>query len=143
QQPERPKVRAIQHIKDNLYWIPGGEVRERSTWTGGNTGVFVTEQGVVLIDTMLPGNGKGILEQVKSITDKPVIAIIHTHPHLDHTGSDPEFPATVEFIAQENTRADMAVLPAFQGEKAQFLAKKTFKDKMSLFTGKDRIDLYY
>ena len=143
QQTERPKVRVIQHIKDNLYWIPGGEVRDRATWTGGNTAVFITGQGVVLVDTMFPGNGQGILDQVKTVTNKPVIAIIHTHPHLDHTGGDPDFPSGIEFIAHENTRADMAALSAFQGEKAQVLAKKTFKDKMSLFSGKDRIDLYY
>src|ERR1019366_8273377 len=71
----RPKVRPIQHIKDNLYWISGGDLSDRPTWTGGNTGVFVTQQGAVVIDAMLPNNGAGIIEQVKSITDKPIIMI--------------------------------------------------------------------
>ena len=143
QQAERPKVRLIQHIKDNLYWIPGGEVRDRATWTGGNTAVFVTSQGVVLVDTMFSGSGAGIIEQVKTVTDKPITTIIHTHPHLDHTGGDQDFPNSVEFVAQENTKSDMAALPAFQGDKAKVLARKTFKDRMSMFEGKDRIDLYF
>jgi glyoxylase-like metal-dependent hydrolase (beta-lactamase superfamily II) len=37
----------------------------------------------------------------------------------------------------------MARMDQFKGENAAFLPKKTFKDKMSLLAGKDRIDLYY
>ena len=37
----------------------------------------------------------------------------------------------------------MAKMDAFKGDKAQFLPKKTFKDKLTLGSGKDRIDLYY
>jgi cyclase len=32
---------------------------------------------------------------------------------------------------------------SFKGESAKYLPKKTFKEKMTLGTGKDRIDLYY
>src|SRR5690349_23214733 len=55
-------IQAIKKISDKLYWIPGA---------GGNTGVYLTEKGVVLVDTKNPNNGPGILEQVKSVTDKP------------------------------------------------------------------------
>src|SRR5262249_60610234 len=34
-------------------------------------------------------------------------------------------------------------MDAFKGEKAQFLPKKTYKDKLTLGAGKDRVDLYY
>ena len=44
---------------------------------------------------------------------------------------------------QENTKANMEKMEAFQGDKAQFLPKKTYKDKLSLGKGKDQIDLYY
>ena len=37
----------------------------------------------------------------------------------------------------------MAKMDAFKGDKAQFLPKRTYKDKLSLGSGKDRIDLYY
>ena len=37
----------------------------------------------------------------------------------------------------------MEKMDAFKGEKAQFLPKKTFKDKLSIGSGKDRIDMYY
>lgn len=138
-----PKLRQIQHIKDNLYWIPGGDVRDRANWTGGNIGVFVTEQGVVLVDTGFSGNGEAIREQVKTVTDKPVIMIINTHTHGDHNGSNNEFPADIQFVAHENTKTNMQGMPQFQGQNAKYLPNKTFNDKMSLFSGKDRIDLYY
>jgi DNA-binding beta-propeller fold protein YncE len=62
------------------------------------------DNGVVLIDTKYAGWGQEILDKVKTVTDKPVTTIINSHTHGDHTGSNTFFPATVEFIAQENTR---------------------------------------
>lgn len=159
----RAKVRAIQRVRDNLYWIPasdrntypipgsGYDASARTLTTGGNTAVFVADSGVVLVDTMNPGSGAEILAQVKSVTPKPVTMIINTHTHYDHAGSNTEFPASVEFVAHENTRANMAKpecppvthCQAFKGENAKYLPKRTYKDRMSLLGGKDRIDLYH
>jgi glyoxylase-like metal-dependent hydrolase (beta-lactamase superfamily II) len=146
-----PAVRDIQKVRDNLYFISGGDTYDRGTWTGGNSAVLVTDRGVVLVDTMLPKSGRGILDRIKSVTDKPVITIINTHTHYDHSGSNTEFPATVEFVAHENTRANMAKptcepvtnCDAFKGENAKYLPKRTYKDRLSLMSGKDQIDLYY
>jgi glyoxylase-like metal-dependent hydrolase (beta-lactamase superfamily II) len=113
--------------------------------------VLVGDKGVVLVDTMLSGAGRGILAQIKSVTDKPLTMIINTHTHFDHTGSNTEFPSTVEFVAHENTRANLARekcepvtnCGTFKGENAKYLPKRTYKDKLTLFGGKDQIDLYY
>src|SRR5206468_1799758 len=83
--------------------------------------------GVVRVDTKYPGYGKPILDQVKSITSKPVTTIVNTHTHNDHTGGNTEFPKTVEFVVQENTRANMARMDHFKGEGAAYLPKRTFK----------------
>ena len=112
-------------------------------FTGGNIGVLVTDAGVVLVDTKLPGYGPDILARIKKVTDKPVTMVINTHTHGDHTGSNEGFPATVDFVAHENTKTNMMKMDAFKGDKAQFLPKRTYKDKMSLASGKDRIDLFY
>jgi glyoxylase-like metal-dependent hydrolase (beta-lactamase superfamily II) len=69
--------------------------------------------------------------------------IINTHTHGDHTGSNEFFPATVDIVAHENTKANMAKMDAFKGDKAKFLPKRTYKDKLTLGSGKDQIDLYY
>jgi glyoxylase-like metal-dependent hydrolase (beta-lactamase superfamily II) len=121
-------------MADTLYMIPGA---------GGNTAVFITANGVVLVDTKLANNGQAILDQVKTVTNKAVTHIINTHTHGDHTGSNEFFGATVETVVQENTKANMEKMDAFKGDNAKFLPKKTFKDTLTLGSGKDRIDLYY
>jgi glyoxylase-like metal-dependent hydrolase (beta-lactamase superfamily II) len=136
QQQQRPPAQLeIQNVKDNLYIITGG---------GGNTAAFITEKGVVVVDTKLPNNGPGILEKIKSVTPKPVIMVINTHTHGDHVGSNSAFTGAVEFIAHENCKAGMEKMPAFQSEDGKkFLPGKTYKDKLSLLSGADKIDLYY
>ena len=69
--------------------------------------------------------------------------IINTHAHGDHTGSNEFFPTSVEIIAQENTRLNMDKLDAFKGVKVNYLPKLMFKEKMTIGSGKDRVDLYY
>src|SRR3989442_2938473 len=135
-----PSAIRLEKIKDALYIITGGR-QEASV--SGNTTVFIANSGVVLVDTKYPGYGKAILDQIKSVTDKPVTLIINTHTHADHTSGNSEFPRTVDFVAHENTRTNMARMDQFKSENAAFLPKKTFKDRMSLLAGKDRIDLYY
>jgi cyclase len=128
------KTVELQKIKDNLYLVTGG---------GGNTAVFITDLGVVIVDTKLPGWGQPLLDKIKTVTSKPVVTIINTHAHADHTGSNEFFGTAVEIIAQENTRANMDRMDAFKDEKVNYLPKLMFKERMSIGAGKDKIDLYY
>ena len=130
-----PPVGAIEKVSGNVYMVPG---------QGGNTAVYVAQNGVVLVDTKLANNGQAILDQVKAVTDKPITHIVNTHTHGDHTGSNQFFPATVEIVVQENTAANMQKMPVFQdAANKNGLADTTFKDKKTLLSGKDAIDLYY
>ena len=130
-----PPPGPIEKVADNLYMIPGA---------GGNSGVFITANGVVLVDTKNPNNGQLILDQIKTVTDKPITHIINTHTHGDHNGSNIFFPATVEVVTQENTKANMQKMPAFQdAANAHGLPDRTFTDRMTVLSGNDAIDLYY
>jgi glyoxylase-like metal-dependent hydrolase (beta-lactamase superfamily II) len=142
-QQGQPKVPLpeLTRVKDNLYIIGSSAVGD--SFTGGNTGVFIMETGVAVVDTKLAGYGPSILEQIRKVTPKPVTTIINTHTHGDHTGSNPGFPATVDIVAHENTKANMEKMDPFKGAGAAFLPKKTYKDRLTLFSGKDRIELYY
>jgi len=144
QQPaQRAALPEAQKVKDNLYVIMASNPTPREGFTGGNTGVFITANGVVVVDTKLAGYGADLIDRIKKVTDKPITTIINTHTHGDHTGSNEGFPANVEIVAQENTKANMMKMDAFKGDKAKFLPKKTFKDKLTVGSGKDRIDLFY
>ena len=150
-QQERAAMPPIEEIAENLYLLAASDSADRASWTGGNTAVFVTAAGVVLVDTKLPGYGEDFIDRVRSVTDRPVTMIINTHTHFDHSGSNNEFPDTVTFVAHENTRANMARATcepvtnceAFQGENARYLPKRTYTERMSLFDGPERIDLYH
>ena len=67
-----------------------------------------------------------------------------------------EFPATVEVVTHENTKTNMEKMATASGiappatptniftvNNGRGMAKKTFKDRMSLGKGNDQIDLYY
>src|SRR5437899_3883479 len=146
-QPQGPKVVEVEKLRDNLFMLKGG---------GGNTAVFVTANGVVVVDTKNPGWGQPILDKIKELTPKPVTTIINTHTHGDHVSGNVEFPATVHIIVQENTKTNMQkmipnstaqdqTVPAqtiFQQNGGNGLPKRTFKDKMTLFRGREALHTY-
>ena len=144
QQPaQRAALPDAQRVKENLWVIMASNPNPRTEFTGGNVAVFVTDTGVVVVDTKLAGYGPDIISKIKKVSDKPITTIINTHTHGDHTGSNEGFPGSIEIVAHENTKANMTKMDAFQGEKGQFLPKRTFTDKLSLGSGKNRVDLYY
>ena len=128
-------VAEIEQVKGNLYVITGG---------GGNTAAFVTEGGVVVVDTKNPEWGGAILDKIKTVTDKPVTMIINTHTHGDHVGSNIDFPLPVEFVAHANTKTNMEKMAPFQSVTGrQYLPSRTYENRLSLLEGDDQIDLYY
>lgn len=145
---QQANVVEVQKLKDNLFVLTGG---------GGNTAVFITANGVVVVDAKNPGWGMPILNKIKELTNKPVTTLINTHTHGDHVSGNVEFPATVDIIVQENTKTNMQkMIPnstapdqtipkqtIFQQNGGRGLPKRTFKDKMTLFKGPDEVDLYY
>lgn len=71
-------------IVPNVYRIDG--IR------GANSYLYIAEDGIIIIDTGMPGNAQKILTQVKATnkTDKEIRLIILTHSDIDHAGSAAE-----------------------------------------------------
>ena len=138
QQPaaNAPKVIDVEKVRDNLFVFRGAN-------GGGNVAVFLTAGGVTVVDAKNPGWGKPILDKIKELTPKPVTMLINTHTHGDHVSGNVEFPATVEVIAQANTKINMEKMPIFKEHNGMGLPKKTFTNTMTIGKGADRIDLYY
>ena len=142
------RVVEIDKIKDSLYVMKGG---------GGNSSVFIASTGVVVVDTKNPGWGQPLLEAIRKVTDKPVTMIINTHTHGDHVSGNVEFPSAVEIVAHENTASNMQAMrpnsttpPSatpppniFKQNGGRGLAKRTFRDRLTIGSGNDRIDLHY
>ena len=120
------------NVMDTLYHLSGG---------GANSLALIDEinGGVVLIDTKRRGWGQAVRDALDGVTDLPVTTIINTRAHPDHAGSNGEFKATVQVVAHENTRANLARM----GADAASLPSKTFADRFSLLEDLDRIELYH
>src|SRR5690242_17775743 len=70
----------IQMIKPNFYVVSGD---------GGNTGVRVTKQGLIVVDTKNLGDPfyNALMAQIKTVSDQPVKYVVITHHHQDHSGN--------------------------------------------------------
>ncbi len=141
------KVIEVEQLEDNLYVL-------RGEGGGGNTAVFVTTDGVVVVDTKNPGWGQPILAQIGELTSNPITTLINTHSHGDHVSGNVAFPATVEFVTHEVTKANMEAMRPYTGRteppvnvfadtNGHGLPTRTFTDRVSLGSGADQIDLYY
>ena len=81
---DAPKVIDVEQLEDNLFVL-------RGDGSGGNTAVFITTDGVVVVDSKNPDWGQSILDQIRELTSKPVTTLINTHSHHDHvSGNHPK-----------------------------------------------------
>lgn len=74
---------------------------------GGNIGVSVGEDGIVIVDDQFAPLAPKIKAALKGISDKPVRFVINTHWHGDHVGGNAKFSTESTIIAQENVRSRM------------------------------------
>ncbi|MCB9898163.1 MAG: MBL fold metallo-hydrolase [Planctomycetes bacterium] len=84
---------------------------------GGNVGVVVGEQGVLMIDSQFADMTGKLTAAVGALTDRPVKYLLNTHWHFDHTGGNENLgKAGVVVVAHDNVLARMSVdqeMPAF------------------------------
>ena len=89
---------SIELVKDGLYVIFG---------PGGNVGVRVTDEGVILVDDKFPQNFDAIQALVSQVSAQPVRYVLNTHHHGDHTGGNASYIEIAEIIAHQNARDNM------------------------------------
>jgi cyclase len=128
----------VSRVKDDLYMIAG---------EGGNVAVYVTAEGVVLVDDMFDRNHADILSSVKSVTDKPLKYVVNTHQHDDHAGGDFKMLPIAEVIAHKNVRANLSHIkqPYYEDTPGTpiGLPRLTFSDEMSIFLGGSEVRARY
>jgi glyoxylase-like metal-dependent hydrolase (beta-lactamase superfamily II) len=107
-------------IADDLYVLDGD---------GGNTSVYLTDEGVILVDVKFERDYSDIIAKVKTLTDKPVKFVFNTHWHGDHTGGNAKFLPTAQIIAQNNAAAHMLE------HKAPGVPQVTFSDQITIRLG--------
>ena len=79
---------------------------------GGNIGFFIGKDAVVVVDAEFPDLGAGVVQKIKSVTDKPIRYLINTHHHIDHSGGNEYFLPLALIIAHDNVRKRVIANPA-------------------------------
>jgi cyclase len=138
QSAKPPGPLRIDKVKGDVYMISG---------EGGNVAVYVTSEGVVLVDDMFDRNHADILAQVKSVTDKPLKYVVNTHQHDDHAGGDLKMLPIAEVIAHRNARANLVHIkqPYYEDTPGTpiGLPRITFSDEASVYLGGKEVRAKY
>lgn len=74
----------LSEVAPGVYaYIQNGDPNNTSI---SNAGFIVGSEGVIVIDALYtPSMARSLLAAIRSVTDKPVLALINTHHHSDHT----------------------------------------------------------
>src|SRR5215468_6373192 len=77
-----------------------------------NAAIVLLDDGVLIVDThSKPSAARGLIEQIKKLTNKPVRYVVNTHFHWDHYQGNQAYPSSwpagVEIISSEATRANI------------------------------------
>lgn len=141
QDPNKVDIVPIK-LTDQLYMIKG---------SGGNMGLLVGDEGLLLIDDQFAPLSEKIMATIKGISDQPINYLINTHWHGDHTGGNENFAkAGATILAHKNVHARMSeeqFMQAF-GRKVPAAPvaaqpKITFSDEMNLHYNGEAILIFH
>ncbi len=142
QQREAQPVKFLK-ISNNLYEIHGG--------SGANGGLYIGDNDVLVIDAKMNKDSVDqVLAGIKNITDKQVKYLVNTHSDGDHVNGNRFFPESVIIVAHKNcrkeffhTQRDGSASRWSSAELAPFVPSVTFNDKMDIYLGTKKIELWY
>jgi cyclase len=123
------------HVAGNVYMLEG---------QGGNIGVAVAPDGVLLIDDEFAPLAPKIRAAIAALSDQKIKFILNTHWHGDHTGGNRIFGPEAPIIAQQNVRERLASgmdLPGRKIEPApgEALPVVTFIDSISIWFNDEEV----
>jgi cyclase len=136
QQQDFSKVEVkAQKVAGTVYMLTGA---------GGNIGVSVGDDGIVIVDDQFAPLAPKIREALRGITAKPIKFILNTHYHGDHTGGNEEFGHDAPIIAQTNVRKRLQSGTKALGRETPPAPKGalpvvTFDDKVSIWANGEEI----
>lgn len=89
---------SIQPVAGNVYMVqrPGG---------GGNIGVQIGSDGVLLVDSLFAPLAEKLVAVIKEVTEEEIRFLVNTHIHIDHVGGNASLAELgVLIFAHDNTR---------------------------------------
>ena len=125
QNPAPPKL-TLNKVTDDLYVIEGD---------GGNVAVYITNEGVILVDDKYDQDHDAIMAHIKSVTAQPVKYILSTHYHEDHSGGNAKFLGTAEVISTAMARKNIVNKVQSNAGITPQPARVVFTEETSVFLG--------
>jgi glyoxylase-like metal-dependent hydrolase (beta-lactamase superfamily II) len=95
----------IHPVAGNIYQIRG---------EGGNIGMSVGADGIILIDDQFAPLTDKIMAAIRSVSDAPIRFLINTHVHEDHTGGNANF-AGMGAIIMAHDRVRVRLMEGIRG----------------------------
>ena len=92
-----PPPMTVERIADDFHVVRG---------EGSNTSVYVTDEGVVLVDSKFERNHADLIARVTALSSRPIIYVFNTHAHGDHTGGNTRLAPAV-IVGHANQREIM------------------------------------
>lgn len=83
------------NVRGNIYMLEG---------SGGNIGVCVGEDGILIVDSQFAPLADKIRAALKGLNSGDLKFLLNTHWHGDHTGGNPIFGKEATIIAHTNVR---------------------------------------
>lgn len=133
-QGNQPPKLKVNKVKEDLYEIEGD---------GGNVGVYVTGEGVILVDDKYERDHDAIMGALKTITNQPVKYILSTHYHEDHSGGNAKFLSTAEIISTANARKNIVNRVQSNASVPPSPARVVFTEETSVFLGGKEVRARY
>ncbi len=110
------------HVQGNVYVIVGA---------GGNVTVQTGDDGILLVDSGLPGNTDRLIAEVRKISKGPIRYLINTHVHPDHVGGNEKIFLAGSTVTGGNVTGDIQDA----GVGAAIIAHEAVLNRMSSATG--------
>lgn len=126
-------------LTDDLYHFRGGT-------RGNHFGtVLVTDEGIVIVDTVEPKSAKWLRNELARRFDQPVKYVVFSHSHYDHIGGSELFKADgAIIIAQENAESEILEeerLQQWMTKREIALPEIAFADKFIIKIGGKTVNL--
>lgn len=125
----------IQMIKPGFYVVSGD---------GGNSGVRVTKQGLIVVDTKNLGDPfyNALMAQIKTVSTLPVKYVVVTHHHQDHSGNIGKFVESgAQVVAHEGLKTNLVTYNPAQGKPAP--PNVTYTKDYKIKLGGAKVQVYH
>ena len=135
QQTKAPAPFNLIKVADDLYVIDGGGA--------GNVAVYITNEGVIMVDDKFEQHFDEIMANVKKVTNQPVKYILSTHYHADHSGGNTRWSSIAEIISTRNAHDGIVQHKQSNAPNNMIAARVTFTQETDLFLGGKEVRAKY